>query len=152
LTHEMRSALPQRRKGVRAVMRHILSGVLAGGFLVLTGLVAKADGDSSCGSRGNVYDQDNLVSDIPGLALQTDAQLVNPWGIAFNPNGADWVANNGTGVSTLYDGDGNRVPPGVVTIPPPPGGAGQSTPNGIVFNSASAFLVTKDTKSSPSVF
>jgi len=28
--------------------------------------------------------QTNLVSDIPGLANNTDSNLVNPWGIAFS--------------------------------------------------------------------
>jgi uncharacterized protein (TIGR03118 family) len=134
-------------------MRYILSGALACGFLVLTGVVAKADGQCGSSSRANVYEQDNLVSDIPGLAAHTDANLVNPWGIAFSPNGPDWVANNGTGVSTLYDGDGNSVsPPGVVTIPAPPGSTGHSTPNGITFNSAQAFFVKNDKGSSASAF
>src|SRR6187401_2710348 len=35
-----------------------------------------------------------------------DEKLVNPWGIAFNPDAFVWVANNGSGTSTLYDGEG----------------------------------------------
>ena len=72
------------------------------------------------------YTQHNLVSDVPGAADHTDSDLVNPWGIAFNPNAVVWIANNGTGTSTLYDGDGNK-PSLVVTIP---GGS----PTRIVFN------------------
>jgi len=33
------------------------------------------------------YQQRNLVSDGSVTAEHTDANLVNPWGIAFNPNG-----------------------------------------------------------------
>ncbi|MGH8499578.1 MAG: hypothetical protein ACRERV_12345, partial [Methylococcales bacterium] len=52
------------------------------------------------------YQQTNLVSDLPGIAAHTDVNLQNAWGIAFNPNGPVWIANNGTGTSTLYDGNG----------------------------------------------
>ena len=87
-------------------------------------------------AQGTRYNVTNLVSDIPGLAKTTDAQLVNPWGIAFNPNkgGFDWVADNGTGVSTLYDGDGNKASL-VVSIP-------GETPTGIVFNGSSDFVIS----------
>jgi len=34
--------------------------------------------------------QVNLVSDVMGVALHTDANLVNPWGIAFAPTGPFW--------------------------------------------------------------
>jgi uncharacterized protein (TIGR03118 family) len=80
-----------------------------------------------------------------------DAQLVNPWGIVFNPNGFVWVADNGSGVSTLYDGNGvkNAL---VVTIPTPPGGTPPSAPTGIVFSSGSDFVVTAGAVSGPSRF
>ena len=58
--------------------------------------------DSPVASRGRkFYQQRNLVSDGSMTAEHTDANLVNPWGIVFNPNGFVWVADNGTGVSTL---------------------------------------------------
>ena len=44
----------------------------------------------------------NLVSDQPGVALKTDANLVNPWGLTASATSPFWVANNGTGTSTLY--------------------------------------------------
>ena len=50
------------------------------------------------------YNQTNVQSDVPGLAANTDPDLVNPWGLAFN--GARtvlWVSDNGTGLSTLYN-------------------------------------------------
>ena len=55
------------------------------------------------------YQQTNLVADQPGAAWYTDAKLKNPWGIAFHPNGAVWLANNQTGTSTLYDGNGIAI-------------------------------------------
>lgn len=84
------------------------------------------------------YEQTNLVSDVPGLAATTDPNLVNPWGIARSATSPWWVADNGTGVSTLYNGSGQIVPL-VVTIPPPPGGTPPSAPTGIVFNGSSDF-------------
>ena len=33
-------------------------------------------------SAANAYVQTNLVSDLPGIAAQTDPNLVNPWGLA----------------------------------------------------------------------
>jgi uncharacterized protein (TIGR03118 family) len=98
------------------------------------------------------YAQTNLVSDIPGLAAHTDKNLVNAWGIAFGSKSPFWVADNGTGVSTLYNADGSKVPL-TVTIPPPEGGKPPSTPTGVVFNrSATDFIITANGVSAPAVF
>src|SRR5437763_5465846 len=102
------------------------------------------------------YLRTNLVSDIPGVARFTDANLVNPWGLSHSPTSPWWVSDNGTGVSTLYQGNGRSVPL-VVTIPPPKGGTGPSAPTGNVFNSVSStnpddFVVRKNGKSGPSLF
>lgn len=89
------------------------------------------------------YVQTNLVSDVQGVAPITDPNLKNPWGIAAGSTSPFWVADNKTGVSTLYNGSGTPQPL-VVTIPPPTGGMSPSAPTGIVFNDntqANAFLV-----------
>jgi uncharacterized protein (TIGR03118 family) len=80
------------------------------------------------------YGQTNLTSDLPGLAANQDPNLVNPWGLAASPTGPFWTADNGTGLSTLYNGSGTTLPL-VVTIPAAPGQSGPSDPTGIVFNS-----------------
>lgn len=85
-----------------------------------------------------------LISDQQGVADHQDVNLINAWGIVFNPDGPVWVNDNGTGVATLYDGDGNPQPqasPLVVTIPPPPRATGASAPTGIVFNNSADFEV-----------
>ena len=68
---------------------------------------------------GGFYQQRNLVSDLPGAVIQ-DSNLVNPWGIASSATSPFWVADNVTGMSTLYSGDVTsplvKVPM-VVTIP-----------------------------------
>jgi uncharacterized protein (TIGR03118 family) len=82
----------------------------------------------------------NLVSDIPGLAAVTDANLVNPWGMSSSPTSPIWVSDNKTGVTTLYNTAG--VPQAlVVTIPPPSGGTSPSAPTGQVFNGGTGFLL-----------
>jgi uncharacterized protein (TIGR03118 family) len=53
------------------------------------------------------FHQTNLVSDQPGVALITDPDLVNPWGISFAPTSPFWVADNVSSKSTLYRGDVN---------------------------------------------
>ena len=48
------------------------------------------------------YRQVNLVSDLPGVAILQDTNLVNAWGISFGAATPFWVSDNGTGLSTLY--------------------------------------------------
>ncbi|HZD30700.1 MAG TPA: TIGR03118 family protein, partial [Candidatus Angelobacter sp.] len=81
----------------------------------------------------NGYGQTNLVSDLPGIAKFVDPNLVNPWGIAFSPTSPLWIADNGTGLATLYNGAGVTIPL-VVTIPPPTGQTFTAAPDGQVFN------------------
>jgi uncharacterized protein (TIGR03118 family) len=90
-----------------------------------------------------------LVSDGAVPAAHTDANLKNPWGVAFNPKGFVWVADNGTNVATLYDGNG--VPQSlVVTIPD--GKNGSASPTGIVFNGTQSFTVLENGKSGAAAF
>jgi uncharacterized protein (TIGR03118 family) len=91
------------------------------------------------------YKQVNLVSDQFGVAIRTDPNLVNPWGISFGPGSPFWVANNGKGNSTLYQQSGDTFPaasaPLVVTIPPPAGSTGTAAPTGTVFNGTAGFAL-----------
>jgi uncharacterized protein (TIGR03118 family) len=102
-------------------------------LLAAAGVALVASGIAQ--AAGNRYQISKLVSDIPGLASHTDSHLVNPWGIAFNPNGFVWVANNETGTSTLYDGAGN--PSATLPVVNVPG-----KPTGIVFNGTNDFAIT----------
>jgi uncharacterized protein (TIGR03118 family) len=109
--------------------------------LVLLAIVATLSLSRSVSAQH--YQQTNLVSDIPGLAVTTDPNLVNPWGLSRSETSPWWVADNGTGVSTLYNGSGQIVPL-VVTIPPPPGGTPPSTPTGTVANVSSDFNIAPE--------
>ena len=126
---------------------HRLGAALALGGMLAVAAHARAD--------DTLFQQTNLVSDGFVAAAHSDPNVVNPWGIAFNPFGPVSVANNGSGLSTLYDGDGNIVPL-VVQIPSPTGPSG-GTPTGIVFNgstAATSFVVSDTTAgtSGPSKF
>src|ERR1700685_3691654 len=87
------------------------------------------------------FDQTNLVSSVPGLAANTDTNLVDPWGVAFGATSPFWVADQATGATTLYDGAGNLKEIGgnpFITIP---GGGSPAGPTGEVFNSTTSFVL-----------
>ena len=91
-----------------------------------------------------------LVGDQPGTTVViTDPYLINPWGLAFNPNGTFWVANNGTDTATLYTGGYEGVPiaavPLVVKIP-------DAGPTGQIFNPTDGFRVGRGRNRAPALF
>jgi len=81
--------------------------------------------------------QVNLVGDNNEYnPAHIDVNLVNGWGLTFPTSGPAWVSAEGTGKSTVYNGEGVAAGISPVSIP----GAGTSTvghPTGIVFNSSS---------------
>ena len=91
---------------------------------------------------GALITQTNLVSNVAGLAVITDADLVNPWGFSHSATSAFWVSNQGTNTSTLYNVTGptgttvakNNInpPSGHVLIPTT--AAGPQGPTGQVFS------------------
>jgi uncharacterized protein (TIGR03118 family) len=127
-----------------------------GGFIAAVSNVHKAPvtpvpaGPTSpltLGSRAerNEFHQTNLISDLPGQGAQlVDANLMNPWGLALGPTTPLWVANNASGVATVY-----QIPPGgasvtkvplVVTIPGGRASTGDGpSPTGQVFNPSDGF-------------
>jgi len=111
LTVGTRSApgLAQTRSEEKAVTKNVKGARL---FLLPVLLVLATEGLAQQTS----YKQTNLVANVGGVANHTDAQLSNPWGIAFIPGQPFWVANNNGGTSTLYDAQGNKMQP-TVTIP-----------------------------------
>jgi len=64
------------------------------------------------GARAGFFSQTDLVSDapIPGVTTKIDTNLKNPWGVSNPPGGPFWVSNPGSNTSTLYDGQGNKIP------------------------------------------
>ena len=92
------------------------------------------------------YTQVNLVANTSGVAPVTDPNLVNPWGISRQSGSPWWISDNGTGLSTLYNGAG-AINPLVVTIPkanPNNKTFPTGTPTGTIANgSATDFLLAK---------
>jgi hypothetical protein len=105
--------------------------------LVVASLAAPAAGS---GPRGpsQFYAQHNILSDIPGLADHTDSNLVNAWGLVSGPTTPWWIADNGTGKSTLYNVATDAIQ-AVFTVPG--AGGAQGNPTGIVFNGGTGFVV-----------
>jgi uncharacterized protein (TIGR03118 family) len=86
------------------------------------------------------YTETDLVSSISGVGkggTPLDAELVNAWGLTRSSGTPWWVADNGTGKSTVYDGTGLKK----LSVTVPPGGNPHSTPTGVVASGvASEFL------------
>jgi uncharacterized protein (TIGR03118 family) len=104
------------------------------------GLVTAASLGLSIGSFANAqnYTQVNLVANTSGVAPVTDPHLVNPWGISRASGSPWWISDNGTGLSTLYNGPG-AINPLVVTIPkadPNSKTFPTGTPTGTIANSS----------------
>jgi uncharacterized protein (TIGR03118 family) len=134
------------------IAKQSIRGWLTGGAAALV-LVACGGGSDNEGFVPTALVTD--VADMQQNAYSTthahvDPNLVNPWGLVFNPQGFVWVANNGTSTSTLYDGNG--VPQSLVVAIPPPGGGGEGSPTGIVFNASPGFQVTQNGVTAASVF
>jgi uncharacterized protein (TIGR03118 family) len=78
-------------------------------------------------AQAQFYEQRNLVSDGAIPAEQpADSNLVNAWGLVAGPTTPWWVANNGSGTSTLYNGNTGAKQALTVTVP--------GAPTGIVSN------------------
>jgi uncharacterized protein (TIGR03118 family) len=95
------------------------------------------------------YTEQDLVSDLGSTAPHTDTRLKNPWGLAVGPKGIE-VADNGTGMGTMYDASGNNV---VGTVRVPGHGGEKGAPTGVALNPvAGAFLIGSTGKSAQFVF
>ena len=123
----------------------LASAVMAA--LVMAPLVCAADSNHTHG-----YVQTNLVSDISAFnPVTVDPDLVNSWGLDFFLGSPFWVADNGKGVATLYDGKGIKVP---LTVTIPGIGGATSAPTGLVANkTAVQFKLPKgDPNGAPALF
>ncbi len=112
-----------------------LSGRLQRALLVLAlmlGAALVAVSPLTAAER-NSYTVTPLVSDQPGVAAQTDPNLVNAWGLTSGPTSPWWVSDNGTDKSTLYRGSDGAIQQLVVDVA---GG-----PTGAVFNPTAGFVL-----------
>lgn len=113
---------------------------------------AMADASEAQLSRAAVYTVRDLVSDGAVAAEHTDANLKNAWGLDALATTPWWVADNQTGVSTLYDGEGVAQPAGAPLVVSIPGAGGKAAPTGLAANPGNDFVVTIEGTTGPARF
>lgn len=101
-----------------------LSRPLLGVVVLLLALAAAAPATARPAGP-NRYAVHDLTSDQPGVADNTDPNLVNAWGLTAGPTTPWWVSDNGTDLATLYNAAG--APQSLVVGVP-------GAPTGAVFN------------------
>ena len=79
--------------------------------LTLTGLASCGGGSNDNMPVQTRFKMSIVVSDGAVSAPHTDPNLKNGWGVAFNPNGFVWVANNGTQTDEVFVEAGNDAKP-----------------------------------------
>jgi uncharacterized protein (TIGR03118 family) len=95
-------------------------------------------------AQAQFYSQHTLVSDGAVPADLVDPELVNAWGLVSSSTSPWWVADNGTGLSTLYNGNTGAKVALTVTVP--------GNPTGIVFNGGTGFVVSNGSVEGPARF
>src|SRR5271155_232503 len=112
--------------------------------LLLFGLLTALTIPSGLWAQQAGYSQTNLVSNVTGVGTTTDTQLLNPWGISVLPGQDFWIADNNSGVSTLYDQNGSKDTGLIVTIPGatsnPNGNCSPGCPTGTVANASGTYF------------
>lgn len=129
-------------------------GSSTGGSSTSSGSSSGSSSSGSSSSSGAMtqtgYSATALVSDKAAVpALHNDPNLVDGWGIAFEPAGPVWVANNGTQTSTLYDGNGAAQS---LVVSLPKGVNGNANPTGVVYNGSGDFVVSAGGHSGAALF
>lgn len=107
----------------------------------------------------SAYVQTNLISSQPGVAPNTNSNLLNAWGMAFPPGGPFWVNSDKSGLVFLVDGTGAPIaarPQVTIPLPSSPRGDnnpnGTSSPTGIFWNGTSGFVVPANNTAANFVF
>jgi uncharacterized protein (TIGR03118 family) len=110
------------------MQRHTLALFVAVGVLLAFSPMALAQ-----------YQLKNLDSNQFRKAVHDDPLMVNAWGLARGATSPWWVANQGSGWSTLYDRTGAKQ--GLVVAVPPSASGFVGQPTGVVFNGTTDFQV-----------
>jgi hypothetical protein len=87
-------------------------------------------------SREGGFERADLLSDGALRTPTVDRNLVNPWGLASSPTGPFWIANEGTGTSSIVLADGRLAARDVLV---PEDQSAHAT--GLVFNGGDGFLI-----------
>src|SRR5580704_17417242 len=107
-------------------LRRIVTSPISRSFALSTAcavavVACGGGGGGGGGSMGvqqtvNQFTDQALVVDnkeVVATSVTVDANLQNPWGIAFAPGGPFWTSNNANNTSTLYSGTGQVETQGV---------------------------------------
>lgn len=98
------------------------------------------------------YKQVNLVANNDEYnAVTVDPLLINAWGLAFSSGGTPWIANQGSGTSTVYNSEGTILSISPVSIPSPGGPTG-GNPTGVVFNSSNTDFILSNGQAARFIF
>jgi uncharacterized protein (TIGR03118 family) len=92
-------------------------------------------------ARAQFYVQTNLQSDLAGMAMMTDSNLVGAWGTTHSTNSPWWVNTTFSGLSLLFNGAGQAL--SLVVHVPPTNGIG-ATATGIAFYGGNGFQVASN--------
>jgi uncharacterized protein (TIGR03118 family) len=112
------------------ILEHRRRALLALAFMLAVAIVAVSPLRAA---ERNSFRVVPLVSDQPGVAPNTDPNLVNAWGLTSGPTTPWWVADNATDKSTLYRGLDGQPQALVVNV--------HNAPTGTVFNSTTGFVL-----------
>jgi uncharacterized protein (TIGR03118 family) len=91
----------------------------------------------------STYTVTNLVSDQAGVAQNTDSELINPWGVSRAPGQPNWVSDNGSDKSTVYD-QHSGVKSLSVNVP--------GAPTGTVYSHLLGFMINEGGSSADAEF
>jgi uncharacterized protein (TIGR03118 family) len=140
-----------RSRGGREVASVSLSIVCLGIVVACGGGGGGSGSNQSMNSAsGTTFADTALVSnkaEVIATAATIDANLQNPWGIAFAPGAPFWISDNNSNLTTLYSGAGAQETQGVtgsaqtgIAIPASAAGV-PSNPTGQIFNGTGGFLI-----------
>ena len=125
---------------------------------VVAAAIAIPGGAAQASAPGNQFQQTNLISDLSNQGAKiVDPSLKNSWGLALSATSPLWVADNATGVATLYSigagGASVTKVPLTVTVPGGRTSTGDGpSPTGQVFNGGTGFVVSTSAGSGPARF
>jgi uncharacterized protein (TIGR03118 family) len=104
-------------------------------------------------AEASTYVQTDLVSNIPGLALQTDPNLINSWGVSFLPGTPIWVSDQGANATTIYSvTDSTGVSPELLKVDIPTTASGAQGPTGQISNTNPSSFTLGDGSSALFIF
>src|SRR5690349_3870480 len=107
-------------------------------LIILTAVATVSSTPTNPPGPSQFYLQHNLISDGFVPADITHSNTVNAWGLVSGPTTPWWIANNGTGTTTLF----NVATGSIITDFVVPGAGGeQGNPTGLVFNGGTGFVV-----------